>query len=394
MIIASFRNILNHKIKSILVAFGIVVGVCAVVTVFSVGIGGSEQIESIFSSLGLDGLIVSGTGMAMYPQSGNFTDEDINYILNTVDAIETAMPIVTQSAKIGNSAKSVSGYVFGLSNNTHAVAAVTLKYGNTFRDTDIVAANNVCLLDSDMAMQLFGRENIVGKKITAQILDNSVDLEVVGVIASDSAIGTIISSYASNVIFLPYTTLCNIAEDNKYSGIALSVSGDSETETVKDQLVMHLNDYIPNESVIIQNMSAQKSQMESVINWLTGIISAVAAVSVVVGGTGIMSVMLSSVSERKKEIGIKLSVGATSSNIKAEFITEALILSLISGIIGLVISIFTVRLIGSYIGIPISLKISTAIFALLFCLFIGIIFSVYPASKAAKLNPIECLRND
>lgn len=390
----ALRNILNHKLKSILVAFGIVVGVCAVVTIFSVGIGGSEQITSLFSSLGLDGLIVSTSGMAIYPQNGIFSDEDITYMLNTSEAVETAMPIITQAAKIGNTAKVKNGYLFGLSNNTHAVAAVTLKYGDTFSDVDIKSGRKVCLVDTDMAKSLYGRENIVGKTVTVQVNGTEEKINVSGVISSDSAIGTIINSYASNVIFLPYTTLCNISGANKYSGIALSIAPDSDIDSVKDNLTLLVNDYMQTDNVTVQNMSAQKDQMESVVNWITGILSAVAGVSVVVGGSGIMSVMLSSVSERKKEIGIKLAVGATSKRIKAEFISEAVLLSLISGIVGLLLSIYAIKFIGSVIGIPLSLKLSTAIYALLFCLIIGIIFSVYPASKASKLNPIECLRNE
>ncbi len=394
MFYIALKNILNHKLKSFLVAFGIIIGVGAVVTVVSVGIGGSEQINSVMSSLGLDGLIVSTSSMSLYPQNGTMTDDDISYILNTVDSVDTAMPIITQSAKFGNSVKRINGYLFGLSNNTNAVAAVTIKHGNTFTDADIKAGNYVCLIDTDMATSFFGRENVVGKTISVQVNGESFDLTVTGVIAIDSAIGSIVKTYASNVIFLPYTTICNMVGENFYSSIALSVNSNFDMEAAREQVAAQLNDYSTSETYYVQNMSSQQSQMESVINWLTGIISAVAGVSVVVGGSGIMSVMLSSVSERKKEIGIKLSVGATSKNIRAEFITEAVLISLFSGLIGLIISVVAIKIIGLIIGMNLSLKAITAIFALLFCLVIGIIFSVYPAQKAAKLNPIECLRNE
>ncbi len=385
-----FKSIYNHRIKNILVAIGVIIGSFAVTTVISVGTSGSEQLNALMSSMGLNGIIISAQSAPYLKQNNIFSTEDIDYLLKNNKSVESAMPIITDNASFGVNGNKLNGYIFGLNNNTNALAAITLKYGTTFSEIDINTLNDVCMVDTDMAKALFGRENIIGKKIDVYVDGILYKLTVNGVISSESPIGTIIESYADNVVFLPYTTVCKLSNSENFGSIALSVGNNADTELIVNQL----SDYKDSVKLSVQNMAASQEQMQNAIDWITGILTAVAAVSVIVGGTGIMSVMLSGISERKKEIGIKLAIGALPKSIRREFILEAIIISFISGIIGIILSVPAVKIIGRFINLDLYISPIIIIFALLFCCIIGIIFSVYPANKASQLNPIECLRNE
>lgn len=392
MISIAVRNILRHKLKTFLIAFGIIIGTCAVSTVFSVGNSGSEKIDGLLSSLGFDGIMISSPQNSHSISTGKFSSADVDYIIGNFKNVKMAMPLIYKNAKYGNGAVTVSGYAVGFTDNTESLASSTLKYGETFTKADIMSASNYCLVDTEIAKRIFGRENIVGKKLTVSIGGSEKVLTVKGVISSDSPIGTIVRNYSTTNIYLPYTLINEMEGNSSYSSLVLSLSDNSEN--AKKTLLKEIANYKNVSGISVNDISVQGGQIRSIIDKLTLMVSGVAAISLIVSGAGIMSVMLSSVKERKKEIGIKLSVGATPQKIMNEFLLESVIISLCSGFIGIMLSIIAVSVIGAIIGINLSVSLVTAILGLLFCLIIGIIFSVYPANLAAKLNPIDCLRSE
>ncbi len=392
MLLIALKNILNNKLKSMLICSGIIIGVVSVITVMSIGKSGADEINNKLSDLGLGGLIVTSENSSFLYTDSPFTKTDIDNI-NKYPFVESASPIIYKNASYGLNTF-INGFIFGLSNNTNEIAGENLLYGSCFSVTDLITGGNVCLIDNKTALKIYGRENIVGKNIIVKIDGKSFDVTVKGIISSDSPIGSIIKTYASNVLFLPVSTICYMAGEDSYNCISLSVINGYEVNTAKNQVAAKLKEIKPDCNVIVSSMTSQQVQLENTVKLITGIITAVASVSMLVGGSGIMSVMLSSINERKKEIGIKLSVGATASAIKREIMLESILITNFSGIIGIIISYPIVIIACKYLNVSAQIHLQTIIFALLFCAFIGIIFSIYPASKAAKLNPIECLRNE
>lgn len=393
MIKLVFRNIFRHKLKSFLIAFGIILGTVSVITVFSLGHSGASQLDGLFSAVGFDGVVLTAPANAHTVFEGKLSSGDIDYISSEFDEVRTTMPLVYTPAYYGTEKKHINGYAVGFTDNTEAVADSTLKYGRTFTRAEIMSLDNVCLVDNETAYSLFGRENIVGKKVSVQIHGNEKSFCVVGVISNDSPIGAIVKTYTTNNIYLPYTIIDDMQGSSSYMGVILSLY-DNDNDTVKATLLSKISEYKNVDGYILKDLSAQEKQIKNLTEKFTLIISAVAGVSLIVAGSGIMSVMLSNVQERKKEIGIKLSVGAAPKRIRNEFLLESVIISVISGCIGLIISSLLVNSAGNIIGLNLNVEPLTAIFALLFCGIIGIIFSVYPANKAASLNPVECLRCD
>ncbi len=387
------KNIFRHRLKSFLTAIGIILGTVAVTTVFSVGYGGADEIDGLFSKLGFDGVIITAPVNGKSVFEGKLSKSDIEYMSSQFPEIKSTMPLIYTSAKYGIDAKEIKGFAVGFTDNTDAIADSTLKFGRTFTKAEIYSSSSVCLIDNETAVKIYGRENIVGKRINVSLDGTSERVEVVGVISNESPIGSIVKTYASGNIYLPYTLIDKIQGSSSYSGVVLSLDSSAD-ENIKDVLMKSISEYKDISGYEIRDISAQESQIKDITEKLTLIISAVAAVSLIVAGAGIMSVMLSNVQERKKEIGIKLSIGASPGRIKNEFIAEASLISLISGLIGLGISSIAVNIIGKILKINIKVDAITAIFALLFCGIIGIIFSVYPAKKAAALNPVDCLRSD
>lgn len=382
----AIRNMIRHGSRTVLTMIGIIVGTCSVIAVYSVGNGGRTQIMDAFQSFGFSGVIVSA------PSNEPFSVQDVEYIQSQVDEISSVMPLLYKTIQIGIQTPAISTSALGVGNNAIALSVAGAKFGRGFSSAEIKSAAKVCMIDSELALKIYGRENIVGKNVCISINNRSENFEIIGIISkSDTPIGGILGDSAI-FTYIPYTTYFDLAQTSSFEAFLMSIQDDADTDMVSKRVTNLLGAYTHKNGYYYENLSTHQETISSVIQTVTVIISAIAAVSLIVGGLGVMTVMLVAVNERKLEIGMKKAIGATSSNIMAEFVSEAVAISVVGGFIGIVFGYLLSLAAAPILGINSNFDINIAICALLFCAGIGIIFSVYPAKKAAALDPIHCLR--
>lgn len=393
--LSALRNLYRHKIRTLLTILGILIGTSSVTAIFAVGNGGQAQVMEIFKSFGIEGLIVNAR-LAETGDEGLFSNDDLKYIKDKVDEVKSVMPLVSLFGAVGINNIYNNCLIWGIGANANDVVSMTPKYGRNINEIDIENSKKVCIVDTGLSSFIYKRENIVGKKLILNIYGKSAEFTVAGVINKNSSVlEGFVGSYIPYFVYIPYTVLEEMGDFNRFENIAVKIKDSTDMDFAGDKIVsvMKTKNGVST-GYYTENMVKQKNKIENIIGIITIIVSAVAAISLIVGGLGIMTIMLVAVNERTKEIGIKKAVGAKKSDILVEFVTEALIITLFGGIIGLIIGIIISNLAGNILGFEAVLDYKIMFISLIFCMFIGIIFSVYPAKKAAQLNPIEALRHE
>ncbi len=392
-IFMAFRNLYRHKLRTFLTVLGIIIGTCSVATIYSVGTGGRQQIVGVFKTFGIDGLVISSPSSAAGISTKSLTMQDIELVENNLREVNAALPVLMEQTKVGIHKFSTDAYTLGVSDQNSGIAGIVPKYGRGFTQNDVNTDGRVCIVDTELARRMYKRENIVGKQIDLTISGVQSPFTVVGVVENaDSTIGSLVGAFAPTLIYVPYTTVMDLTGDDSFESFAVQLKSDANVSISKEKIISQLESSNGITGYRTENMSQHEEKIEDIIGLVTMIISAVAAVSLIVGGIGVMTVMLVAVNERKREIGLKKAIGATRRDILLEFIIEAIAISLFGGAVGIGLSYLLSAFSERLIGIEAAPNLTISILSLLFCAIIGIIFSVYPARKAAALDPIDCLK--
>lgn len=382
----AWRNLIRHGIRTLLTMIGIIIGTCSVVAVYSIGIGGREAVTETFQSLGLNGMAVTTAST-----SAIFRNADIQELRQTVPEISAVTPLLYQGATLRAAGADRAIAALGVGDALLSLSRSSAVYGRGFSRADTEISANVCMLDASLARALYGRENIVGQTVRLSLAGQTGEFQVIGVIGEDAPVVSLFGAYLSEMVYIPYTTHMNLSSSDGFPAFILSFAEGENAEALEKRVLTFLEQkQISN--VIYQDLSSNSGDIRSAIDLVTLIISCIAAISLVVGGIGVMTIMLVAVNERKKEIGMKKALGATGADILSEFICEALMISLAGGGIGILLGYLLSQLSGPLLGLPPVFDFWIALYALIFCAVIGILFSVYPAKKAANLAPIDCLK--
>jgi putative ABC transport system permease protein len=388
MIVKALRGLLRQKLRLALTIVGISVGVCAVVLVSAIGEIGKNEINARMSGMGMDNLIVQAAEASRTVLSYN----DLTDIKKTPDVLD-AMPLMNIISDASILDRSQQIMMWGINEDAGAVIDVDVIHGRMINRGDIASENKVCMIDEAIALSSYKRSNIVGKTISVNFGTHYETLEIIGVVKSGvNVLQNMLSGFVPDFIYLPYTLMQTALGTENFDEIAVKVTNANVGEIVASRIRSDLSDEYEYASVSVENLLKQKDNMLDILSTVTLALSAVAGISLIVSGTSIMTVMLTSVSERTREIGIKKSIGAGRSAIMLEFLAESALITFIGAFIGLAVGMLLSFVACMIADIPFTLSVSISLITLFVSVVIGAVFGAYPAYKAASLNPVDALR--
>ncbi len=381
----AFRNLIRKRHRTWLTVVGIAVGVLMVSTVSVISTAGREFVNKELDSMGVGGLSV------MAQTGGEQISEETLSQLRELSCVQSAMPLMVQLGDVSTGRASEQSALCGIDAGAGQVIALSLCHGRMITAGDVSAAARVCVLDEALAQKVYGRRNVVGKTVTVQYGDVAEELTVIGVSETGSSLLQNFTAMIPGMLYLPFTTHSNITGQTAFDQIAVRVNSDSAA--AKGHIGRLLNRLYDGSSPFrTDDLAAQKTRLERLVNTVVLVLTAISAIALVVSGFGIVTAMLSAVSERTREIGIKKAIGATNRRILSEFLIEAVLLSATGALLGLLPSVVLSAVLGwlGFGGTP------PWLFAVLFLfsLAVGGVFGAYPAYQASRLQPVEALRNE
>ena len=392
----AWASLIANKMRSILTMLGIIIGVAAVIALVSIGNGVKQDIQNSISSLGSNLLMVmpgAPRTPGVRPSQGSMKSLKVSdfQAISKLDGVKAASPYTANSYVTIYQSKNWTTTVSGVSSNFQDVNNWTMAEGRFISSKNVENRERVAVVGQTVVKNLFAGEDPVGKEIRVK----NIPFRVIGVLNSKGN-GTM-GNDQDDAIFIPYTTAMERVEGVDYLRMVYVVANDDNgidrlQSDIENLLrVRHSIKDTNLDDFNIQNMKSIMETMEQTTGTLTLFLGAVAAISLVVGGIGIMNIMLVSVTERTREIGIRKALGATYFVIVTQFLIEAVVISLMGGLIGIALGIGASKLIGLASGMSTVISVPTIVLSFAFSMAIGLVFGIYPARKAAKLNPIDAL---
>ena len=398
----SILAIMRNKTRSLLTCIGIIVGIAAVIAVLAIGKGAQTMMVREISSMGNNLMMVfpdwnrrgtvragAGAGQTMTAGDAEAVARELGHIVSSVS------PAVNVSAQLVRQNRNWNARVSGVSSDMPEIRNWQVAEGRFFEDSEQRANARVCVIGTTVRGHLFEEdEQAVGKTIRI----GAMPFKVIGVLASKGANGW--GQDQDDTVMAPYTTVSRVLQRSKFRAINMmnvSLHSMDDIEEAKREITSLLRQRhklagYQDDDFVLRDTKEIMSTIGSVTSLMTVLLTAVAAISLLVGGIGIMNIMLVSVTERIKEIGLRMAIGATPANILCQFILEAVLLSTVGGLIGVGVGIGAAKAIGEFQNWPIVVEVSSALYSFLFSAFVGMFFGFYPAYRASKLNPIDCLR--
>lgn len=355
-----------------------------VVIVICIGGIGTQAIDNELENMGINGLSVSATdGLSV---------ADLTTI-RCLSAVRQAMPLSLQFASVVTAEKAYSIVGCGIDSGADQVISLRLLHGRMLTPRDVAAQATVCVVDETLARDVFGRSNVVGQHLSLYYDDGTIEMTVVGVTATGSSLLQNVTSLIPYMVYVPYTTQQMVTGVYEFDQIAIRLREGEESQQVQATIQRVLKysgeDY---GTLMTEDLATQRSRLDAMANIISMILTAIGGVSLLVSGFGIFTVMLSSVNERTREIGIKKAIGATRGRIMAEFLAGALLISLCGALTGLLIGGGTIA-VGCYMfGLAPLFPVGRLVAVFGITLLLGTAFGAYPAYQAAGLRPVEALR--
>jgi putative ABC transport system permease protein len=392
------RALSRNTLRSALTMLGIVIGVGSVIAMVAIGQGAKAQVESQIASIGSNMLIIfpgSTTQGGVHAGAGTattLTEDDVEAIRKDVSSVRAVAPSLRTVAQVISANQNWSTAVTGSTPEFFTIRDWPLTSGDAFTEADVAGAAKVAVLGQTVVDNLFGAQDPVGQIVRIQ----NVPFKVVGVLApkGQSARG----QDQDDTVIVPFSTLQKRIMGVTYVGAIMASATSAEEGPVAQDLIQRLlrqRHHIPagqDDDFTVRNIADIAAAAEASSRVMTLLLGSIASVSLVVGGIGIMNIMLVSVTERTREIGIRMAVGARGRDILLQFLVEAVVLSLVGGLLGVIFGLIGSQLISAMVNWPTIISLSSILLAFLFSIAIGVFFGLYPARRAAALNPIEALR--
>lgn len=396
-VLMALREIRRNTLRSVLTMLGIVIGVAAVIALVTLGRGASQKVTSEVSSMGVNMLTIMPGAQRRGPANvtaAPLTLEDVKALARDVSVLSAVAPTSSRGVLAVYANRSWNTSIMGTTNEYFAVRNTQVESGRIFADVELSGGQPVCVIGNTVRRELFGADSPLG----ASIRLGKVTCLVIGLTRAkgQSTFGMDMDDY----VLMPLAAFQRRISGNRdVSAIAVSVVDESQTNRAKQQIASLLRERRRVAEGQVDDFTVHDTReivqtLQTITGVLTALLGAVAAVSLVVGGIGIMNIMLVSVTERTREIGIRLAIGARTYEVMLQFLVEAIVLCVLGGILGMVLGLGGSYFAGQAMGVPFTFLPEVVVIAVLFSGVVGIAFGFLPARKAARLNPIEALRHE
>ena len=398
----AIRALLRNKLRSFLTTLGVIIGVAAVIAMVAIGEGAKARVADAFASMGSNILIVLSGSTTTGGTRGGFgslptlTWDDLKAIRTECSAVRYATPQLRGSASVISEDQNWGTTIYGISPEFFAIKDWPVANGTTISQSDIEGGTKVVVLGQTVVEKLYGPSaDPVGQTVRIK----NFPFQVIGVAERKGQ--SVTGQDQDDVAFMPYSTFQAKIQGGlqKFVPGMVMVSANSSDDTVRAerQMTNLLRDrhHVPiggDDDFSIRNLTEMMTAQQEGLNTITSLLASIALVSLLVGGIGIMNIMLVSVTERTREIGIRLAVGARPRDVLAQFLVEALTLSCFGGIVGVLLGLLFANLLASHFSWPVLIRPDIIVIAVSFSGLVGVVFGLYPALKASRLDPIDALR--
>lgn len=391
-------NIKSNKGRSILTMLGIIIGISSVIMIISIGNGVKSGINSELNAMAGGQLYIYSYGNNDEGITVEFTEDDIDAILEKVPHVKAVTPnwgfrgTFTGRKGVFNGSATMGMPGLEYSSNDPIIK------GRYFNDNDYYSANQVCVITESSAKQLFGNTNVIGMTLEMNMYGVSRDFTIIGIRQDNASMLSGMMGSSNISMECPLSVVSSSYGFYVTMNDLLIISDGAEYATQVAENVIRLMEnrhgVRGKDAIQVENFNDYMSQIDEILNYITIFVVFVAAISLLVGGIGVMNIMLVSVTERTREIGIRKALGARTGSVLLQFLAESALISLLGGIIGIIIGVLGANAVCSLVGFTASVNISTVLGASVFSSAVGIFFGIYPARKAAHLSPIEALRHE
>lgn len=393
----ALMNIRSNKGRSFLTMLGIIIGISSVIMIISIGNGVKGGINSELNAMAGGQIYVYSDGQNDEGISVEFTDEDIDALQTKVANVKAVTPRWTLSGTAtGRKGIYTASMSLGMPGLEY-VSSDPIIAGRYFNENDYYSANKVCVVTEASARAMFGTTNVVGMTFDFTMYGSTQEFTIIGIRKDNASVLVTVVGTETVSVEAPLSAIREAGFEIVNDALLIISDGaENASQVAADSVKLMENRHdVRGKNVIkVENFNDYMSQMNDILSYVTIFVVFVAAISLLVGGIGVMNIMLVSVTERTREIGIRKSLGARTGSILLQFLSESAIITLLGGIIGIVIGVLGATGVCTLIGFTARISVGTVIGASLFSSAVGIFFGIYPARKAARLSPIEALRHE
>lgn len=392
----AIESIKSNKLRSFLTMLGIIIGISSVIAIISLGKGGKEIITSQLEKVGSSTVQIN-VDRERASRSDYITLTDIDNIKEESQSVKYVTPGVMSIGVCKYNDVEKTAYVTGVNTDYKYIENAELIYGRYFTEKENYEGKLVGVIDEFTAKSIFGYTDVVGENILVGYKNSLKKLTIVGVTKSPEYMVAAPMEYVPAMITMPIKGSYEIFGKSKIDSIYLLANTKDEIEEASNEAINIISSRHNNREKDMyrgEQIIKQVEEINKIIDIFNSFIGAVAAISLLVGGIGVMNIMLVSVTERTREIGIRKAIGANTKSILYQFLTEAIIISVIGGIIGLLLGCAIAYIVGGIMGVTPSITFMHVVLVIIFSSAVGIFFGIYPAKKAAELNPIDSLRHE
>ena len=379
----SMADMRRNTMRTILTILGIVIGIAAMIAVFSVGQAGKERIQEELNNFGINRIWI----LPNITENGGMTLSDTKLLEEKISGLSAVCPADYKMAKVESKNASEQCDIMGTNEYVTQTQKSVMAEGRHLSASDVEYRRKVVVLSQKAKQELFGDDSALGQKVDI----TGVSFSVIGV---EEEISDVYDQFFLGKCYIPITVYETIFKDDELSEIDVIAAESESVSAIAKKSMQLLNRKYGEDSVKVINLSNEMENADNIMNIFTLVIAAIAGVSLLVGGIGIMNIMLVSIKERTREIGIRKALGATAGDILKQFLFESMLYAVVGGVIGVIVGCFMTVVAAGYIGLSIRLTAMPILISVGFATGVGLVFGILPARRAARMDPVDALRHE